>query len=131
MKNKLQPGQQVFFHNEKLPFEIKAVSERYAVVSRKLNRREDASLLHHQVEMSAYSNFTEAFNANKDNPVYSILDFKTQYRGPDNLVLGGLDYFDVKDCKKAIKWLETSKIEISRRNKVELNIDWGRTNFKK
>jgi hypothetical protein len=51
-----------------------AKSKQYAVVSRKLNRREDAKLLHFQVEMNACRTFTEAFNENKDCPVYSLID---------------------------------------------------------
>lgn len=124
---KLKQGQKVFFKDETLPYEVKAVSDRYAVVSRKLHRREDAELLHHQVKMSAYSTFTEAFNANKENPVYSICDFKENVKAPDNLVLGGYDYADEKDCQKAIRCLEDGNMELSHRNRVELNIDWKRT----
>jgi hypothetical protein len=124
---KLKQGQKVFFTNETLPYEVKAVSERYAIVSRKLHRREDAGLLHHQVEMSAYSTFTEAFNANKENPVYSICDFKENVKAPHNLIFGNFDYFDSEDCKKAIETLEIGEMELSHRNRAELNIDWKRT----
>lgn len=125
---KLVQGQKVFFTNEKLPMTVKAVSERYAVVTRKLHRREDAELLHHEVKMAAYLTFTEAFNANKENPVYSLLDFQEKIKAPDNLVFGNFDYFNEKDCQKAIKDLEKGKMELSHRGRVELSIDWGRTN---
>lgn len=126
-ENKLIKGKKVFFTNEKLPFNVMAVSERYAVVSRKLNRREDAELLHYQVKMNAYLTFTEAFNANKDNPVYSLLDFKENVKAPHNLIFGDFDYFKTKDCEKAIKWLEKGKMELSHRNRCELSIDWDKT----
>ena len=126
-EQKLKQGQKVFFTNEKLPYEVKAVSDKYAVVTRKLHRREDADLLHHQVNMSAYCSFTEAYDANKDNPVYSLLDFKQNLKAPDNLVLGNFDYFKKEDCENAIKYLEEGKMELSHRNRIELSIDWERT----
>ena len=122
MGNNLKKGQEVIFANDPLPFKVMAVSERYAVVSRKLHRRQDAGLLHHQVEMNAYCSFTEAFNAQKNNPVYSILDFKQGVRAPDNLIFGSYDYFDEKSCQKAIKALEKGEIELSRRNYTTIEI---------
>jgi len=127
MKNPLKVGQQVFFTNEKLPMTVMATSDRYAVVSRKLHRREDADLLHHKVKMDAYSSFTEAFENCKDLPVYSILDFEENIKGPDNLIFGDFDYSEEKDCVKAIKDLENGRMEITHRNRVDLNIDWAKT----
>ena len=126
-EQKLKVGQKVFFTNEKLPYEVKAVSDRYAVVSRKLHRREDAELLHHKVSMLAYFSFTEAYDDNKGNPVYSLLDFKENLKAPDNLIFGNYDYFNSDDCEKAIKDLENGTIELSHRGRVELSIDWKRT----
>lgn len=128
MKNPLKTGQQVFFTREKLPMTVMATSERYAVVSRKLHRREDADLLHHQVKMSAYFSFTEAFNDLKDHPVYSILDFEENIKGSDNMILGGFDYSEEKDCANAIKALQKGRMEISHRCRTELNINWEKTN---
>jgi hypothetical protein len=129
LTQKLKQEQLVFFINENLPYEVKAISDRYAIVSRKLHRREDADLLHHKVKMSAYLTFTDAFNANKENPVYSICDFKENIKAPDNLVFEIINYFNTEDCEKCIKMLELGEIELSHRNKVELNIDWNRTNI--
>lgn len=125
---KLVQGQKVYFTNEKLPFNVMAISERYAVVSRKLHRREDADLLHHQVETSAFCSFTEALDYHKESPIYSLLDFQEKVKAPDNLVFGNFDYFNEKDCKKAIKDLEKGEMELSHRSRVKLSIDWGRTN---
>lgn len=43
------------------------------------------------------------------------------------LIFGIFDYFDSEDCKKAIETLEIGEMELSHRNRVELNIDWKRT----
>ena len=120
-------GKKVYFTNEKLPYKVMAVSERYAVVSRPLNRREDAELLHHQVKMGAYCTFTEAFEHNKQSPVYSLIDFEENIKAPDNLVFGIYDYSKESDCKKVIKDLESGELELSHRNRCELSVDMERS----
>lgn len=120
-------GKKVFFNGEKLPYKVMAVSKRYAVVTRPLNRREDASLLHHQVNMGAYCSFTEAFEHNKQSPVYSLIDFEENIKAPDNLVFGIYDYSKESDCKKAIKDLETGELQLSHRNRCELSVDLERS----
>jgi len=77
---RFKKGGMIYFNGEKLPYKVMAVSDRYAIVSRKLKRREDADLLRHEVEMMAFSTFTEAYNFHKDSPVYSVLDFETNER---------------------------------------------------
>jgi hypothetical protein len=118
---------QIYFSNEKLPYKVMAKSKRYAVVVRKLNKREDAALLHHQVEMGAYSSFTEAFKDQNDCPVYSLIDFKENIKAPDNLIFPMINYFDRSECENVIKDLEKGKIELSKRNRVELSVDFART----
>lgn len=120
-------GKKVYFNNERLPYKVMAVSKRYAVVSRPLNRREDADLLHHQVKTGAYCTFTEAFEHNKQSPVYSLIDFEENIKAPDNLVFGFYDYSKESDCKKVIKDLESGKIELSHRNRCELSVDMERS----
>jgi hypothetical protein len=119
-------GKKVYFTNEKLPYKVMAVSERYAVVSRPLNIREDAELLHHRVKMGAYRSFTEAFEHNKQSPIYSLIDFKENIKAPDNLVFGIYDYSTEKGCKQVIKDLEKGEVELSHRNRVELSVDMER-----
>lgn len=104
-----------------------AASKRYAVVSRTINRREDAELLHHQVNMGAYCTFTEAFEHNKQAPVYSLIDFEENIKAPDNLVFGIYDYSNEKECQKVIKDLESGKVELSHRNRAELSVDMERS----
>ena len=110
----------VCFLNDKLPFLIMARSKRYAIAVRKLNSRVDANLLKYQVEMGAYSSFTEAYIECKDLPIYTIIDFELNVRGSDNMIFGIFDYFDRKDCEKAIQYLESGEMEISHRNRVNL-----------
>jgi len=126
--NELNKNQKIYFIGEKIPYVVKAISERYVIVSRKLNRREDADLLHHMVKMSAYSSFTSAYDHLKESPVYSILDFQKNLKAPHNLIFGPFDYFKDEDCEEAIKWLEKGEMELSHRNRAELHIDWDKTN---
>ena len=125
---KLVQVQKVYFNNENLPYNVMAVSERYAVVSRKLDKKEDKELLEFEVKRGAFNTVENAFNSHKGNPVYSLLDFQENEKAPDNWVFGMIDYFEVEDCKNCIKMLESGEVELSRRNVVELSIDWVRTN---
>lgn len=120
-------GKKVYFKDEKLPYNVMASSERYAIASRKIHRREDADLIHYKVEMGAYISFKEAFEANKDNPVYSIVDFNKNIRGAENFVFGIYDYFKESDCDKAIKDLESGLMEISHRHRCELFVDFEKS----
>jgi len=120
-------GNKIFFDGEKLPYKVMALSERYAVVSRPLNRREDAGLLRHQVKMGAYLTFTEAFEHNKQSPVYSLIDFKENIKAPDNLVFGLYDYSNEESCRQVIKNLESGEMELSHRNRCEMSVDMERS----
>ena len=99
-----------------------AISDRYAVVSRNLDPEEDLDLLEHSVDMGSFCTMEEAYNYYKEDPVYSIIDFKEGIRGPDNLIFGIYNYFDSADCEKAISDLVSGETEISRRNRAELKI---------
>ena len=123
----LKLNQKVYFEKEKLPYNVMAISENFAVVSRKLHRREDANLLHQLVFTNAYMTFTDAFNNLNDKPVYSLLDFKNNVRASDNYIFGMYDYSDTVSCQKALKELESGVAELSERTKIELNIDFERT----
>jgi len=120
-------GNKVYFTGEKLPYKVMATSKRYAVVSRPLNRREDAELLHHQVKMGAYCTFAEAFEHNKQSPVYSLIDFEKAVKAPDNLVFGIYDYSKKSDCEKVIEYLDKGEIELSHRSMAELSVDMERS----
>jgi len=125
--NKLKQNQKVFFKNENLPYNVMAVSEQYAVVSRKLDKIVDDNLLLFEVKRGSYPTEEIAFNANKENPVYSILDFKNNIKAPHNKVFNDFDMFKVEDCQNLINSLEKGETELSHRNRVDLFIDWDTT----
>ena len=121
IKNKFTLGTKVYFYGEPLPFYVKALSYRYVIAVRRLNKRADAELLKRKVRMSAYCSFEEAYQANIDSPIYTILDLEKGIRGGSNMVFDPISYFDTKDCKKAIKALESGRMSISR-NRKEIQI---------
>ena len=125
--SQLKKGRFIFFEGEKLPFKVMAVSENYAVVSRKLDRSEDADLLWQEVKRGAYTTFTKAYRANKQNPVYSLLDLKESIKGPDNYIFSPFNYFDEADCEKAITALSNNDFQISHRSREPFIIDWTKS----
>lgn len=127
MYTKLKLGQKVFFKNEILPYQLKSIDDRYAIVVRKIHRRHDAGLMHHEVKMGAFCTFTEAFNHFKDAPVYSILDFKLEKRAPNNLVFSDYDYWKQEDIDKCMIDLHSGEVELSQRNGYDLEINWDKT----
>ena len=48
-------------------------------------------------------------------PLYTIVDLKEEWMGPDYLIFGDYDYSSPKDCERAVKDLESGELEISRR----------------
>jgi hypothetical protein len=123
----LKQNQEVFFKTENLPYNVMAVSDQYAVVSRKLNKIEDNNLLEFEVKRGAYSSKERAFEKLKNEPVYSVLDFKNNVKAPHNQVFNSFDMFKTEDCQKLINSLEKGEVELSERNKVDLCINWGLT----
>lgn len=129
--NNLKEGQKVFFVNENLPMTIISRSDRYAVVVRSLDKKEDYKLLCFEVERCSYVNMDDAYQELKDEPVYSLLDFVEEKKAPSNYIFCPYNFFDKLDCVKAIKDLESGEHELSRRHGVDLNIDWSRTMLQK
>ncbi len=52
---------------------------------------------------------------------YSIIDFEEGIRGQNNLVFNMYDYTEQEDIDKCLADLQSGKIEISRRNRVNLS----------
>lgn len=123
----LEKGMKVYFISEKLPMEVKAINENFAICTRKLNRRQDASLLHYQVEMSAYLSFKEAYESLKDEKVYTIIDFRKNIRGAHNLIMGGCDFDNDYSMEQFLYVLDKGDVEISYRNRCNYNLDFERT----
>lgn len=126
---KLKKGQEIYFIGEKLPFKIMAISEKFAIVSRALDKVEDNQLLKHEVKMGAYVNLEQAFEENKNDPVYALIDFERKIKGPSIYFMKDVDYFSETDCEKCLSELESGEEEISRRNSANLDIDFKRTMF--
>lgn len=129
MGNRLKKGQLVFFTDEKLPYTVKAVSARYAVVVRPLDTVEDDHLLEFEVEMDAYSSKEEAYDSLKDSPVYSLLDVVKNIRSTNDLVFDPYDYFKDEDCQSCLSDLEDEMIGLSRRNATGFSIDENRMTY--
>lgn len=58
----------------------------------------------------------------EDTQCYTIVDKKEKIRGADNHY-AKFNYLDSKECKQALKELNNGKLEISRRNKIKLDIE--------
>jgi len=123
----LNVGTDIFFKGEKPPMKLKAIGNRFAICTRKLHRWYDADLLHFEVKRGAYFTFTEAYNALKDDLVYSCLDFKEIRKAPHNLIFNNWDFRNQKDIDDLLNQLENGDVDLSSRNYSELNIDWGKT----
>jgi hypothetical protein len=118
----MEKGQSVKFHNDKLPYTVMAVSDKYAVCVRKLNRRADADILRFRVQMGAYTSFTEAYNDCKNEPIYTLIDFEKKIRSSSDLIFFPLNLFNESDCDEAIKMLERGEMGLSKRNQCEFEL---------
>jgi len=123
----LKESNKVYFIGEKLPMELIARTVNYGVVVRSLDIDADFDLLAFEVERGCAIDCEQAFEENKDNPVYSLLDFIEEKRAPSNLIFPDYDFWSKKDCIKSVKDLEKGKHELSRRHGTDLIIDWERT----
>lgn len=124
---KLKEGQKIYFQGEGLPMELISRTERYGVVVRSLDVKEDYELICFQVERGAYFDTKSAYDNLKSEPVYSLLDFETEKKAPSNLIFNSYDFFSKNDCIKSLIDLEKGEHELSRRHGVDLIIDWDRT----
>lgn len=120
---KFKEGQMIYFADEKLPMMAAAVSPNFIVCTRPLCKKADIGLLKHEVKMRAYSSVEEAYNASKNDPVYTIIDLKNQVKGPHNLVFNSYDFNSTKSMKKLLNDLKSGDVELSRRNSVEFHFD--------
>jgi hypothetical protein len=123
----LKKGQEVYFVGEKLPMKVSAVSDNFAIVTRNIHRRHDYEIIKYEAK-EYFKSFNEAFEALKDEVVYSIIDFKNSVKGAHNSWDFGIEWETLeKDSELILEAIEKSEIEISRRNSCKLNIDWKLT----
>lgn len=112
----------IYFKEENLPYKIVGFNGRFAICTRRLNRRHDADMLKQRVEMQAYLSFTNAYNDLKNEPIYSIVDFDNAQRGPHNLVFNPYDFKEEYCIKNCLRDLKSGKTELSGRYTIQLNI---------
>lgn len=117
----MKPKQKILFEEDLLPYEVKAINERFAVCTREINKRNDHDLLRFEVERGAYASIDDAWEGNKKEVVYTIIDFEKNIRGTENLLFC-MGFKTIKLCKEALERLTSGETEISRRNQVGLNI---------
>lgn len=93
----LNPGDRIKFAGEKQRYTVRAVSSdgRWAICTKPFN-------LQHTV-------------------LYTIVDFDSGVRGPDNY--GGLGYESGDEIRRAMNWLEAGDAEVSYRYDVYLDIE--------
>ena len=85
--SKSQVGDKIHLFNEKRAYKVMARSERFVILSKNCFGK----------------------------PLYTIIDLKEKWMGPDFLIFGIYDYSNTEDCKKAVEALEKGDLEISRR----------------
>jgi len=90
----MKKGGRVQFFEEKTPYKVRAVGERYAVCTRPFNLQRTV--------------------------IYSVIDFKMNIRGTENLVFGMGAETD-EQCEEMLQRLESGESEISHRNNVPLH----------
>ena len=125
MKNKqLLFGQKIYFVEEKLPMKIIAINDKFAICTRKFNKKEDDGILKNRVEMGAYLTKQDAYNDLKDETIYSCLDFINNMRGPHNLIFNIYDFNKLEDMMILLNDLTSGEVILSYRNSCKLKINY-------
>lgn len=97
---KLKKGDKVWFPGQKQGYTVRVRNNRYAIC-------------------------TKPFNLKK-SVMYTIIDFKEQIRGTENLIFC-MGFETDKHCEEALQRLIEGKSEISRRSRVPLVIEKMKT----
>lgn len=93
---KVNVGDKVYFPNEKKPYTVRARDERFIICTKPFNPQ-------HTV-------------------LYTIIDLKYKWRGPDDMVFCS-GYESDEDCAKRLAELQSGEIEVSARRGIRLDID--------
>lgn len=96
---KLAVGSKIKFKREKQVYTVQASNGIFAVCSKPFNARRTV--------------------------LYTIIDFKEQVRGPENLVFG-MGAETKEQCEEMLERLTQGETEVSHRHRVELDIDWDK-----
>ena len=119
---KIRLDSKILFSNENIAFTVKAIDERFAICTRKFDKKEDKSIVDYQVEMGAYISKKEAQKSLKDEIIYTIIDFKNNVKSTDHWTFGKFDYKVQSDIEQCLSELNSGETELSRRNQVPLSI---------
>ena len=115
MKNVIKVGSKIKFINDPLEFDVISASDAYAICTRKTNYRYDRGFI---VDGSSWS-------AVKSEVVYCCVDYSEGKRGPHNSWGFGIEWSALKvDCDAILVELISGELELSRRNSVQLDIEY-------
>ena len=92
----LKVGDRIWFEGEVKPYRVKAACDRFAICTKPFN------LMH--------------------CALYTIIDWERMVRGRNNLIFNSYDYMVPDDINECLLDLQSGEIEVSRRNKVPLEI---------
>lgn len=120
--SKIRLDSKILFSNDNIAFTVKAIDKRFAICTRRFDKKEDKSIVDYQVEMGAYFSKREAEKCLKDEIIYTIIDFKSNIRSTDSWIFGKFDYNAQSDIDQCLSELNSGETELSRRNQVPLSI---------
>lgn len=124
----LNVGDKVFWKDAEAPMKVVACNARFVVCTRKLSKKHDNEVLESLVENQSYSSKKAAYEACKDYPIYTIIDFKERVNGPHNIIFNPYDFKDQESLDELMADLESGETEVSAKRGVPLNLDVVRTN---
>lgn len=105
----MQINDRVTFADEpESPYTVKAVSSRYAILTRPATA-EDVVAFEHEGPLEG-------------NVIYTIVDFDSMMRGPNYYVFNMYDYTKQADIDRCLTDLDGGKCEVSRRRSVQFQV---------
>lgn len=104
---------EIKFKDEKLPYKVRARSDRYMVCTREIDLDEDADLLGKYPKDKL-----------KEMCIYTIVDKQADKRSTTNRIFEFTDFTKDKECGKLMLELIRGEVELSRRNAVDLFVEY-------
>jgi predicted carbohydrate-binding protein with CBM5 and CBM33 domain len=93
----MNKGDKIYFAEEKRPYTVRAISEKYAILTRWYNKKEGVVY-------------------------YTIIDRTLNARSTNDYVFNPYDYNQQADIDQCMVDLQNEEAHLSERNKIELNI---------
>jgi len=93
---KIKVGSKIKFEREKQRYTVQACDDRFVICTKPMNALKTV--------------------------LYTIIDFKRNERGPDNLVFS-FGYETKKQCKENLKMLQENEMEVSYKRCIPLDIE--------